>query len=703
MPKATHYTVVVIGTGFGGTMTALPIAREIVRRNKGESILMLERGTWWTTAVGTVQDKEVSTFDFLVKKEQPVQFWSTPNNFRGFIDIFTRCFRRKKNEDGLYDFSVLGRRGLLGFLGRQNDGVGVVRASGVGGGSLVYSNITIRPPNLIFDDNRWPLTWTNAERDGFYDLARNAIGHGVLWALNQPGQSLVPPAPVVVQAGSVNTGLSNVVTRTAGLDPHWVVKPDPINSRGLKQIQPPPNPVPPGRLDPHNDLWIDRARLFQGAISQLTAEFGTVDLAINDFDPANPGNQYDAAGNAKNYCERQGHCNVGCLPGARHTLNKQLMAAALGSPLPFPNGTPPIFQDNELEIQPLAEVDVIVARPGGGYEIRYAQREKEKPWRTTPQVVTADKVVVATGCLGTNELLLRSKQRGTLPNLSERTGFGFSTNGDYIGFIEGTKNRMRLTRGPVTTSFGHFNTGTPQTGADTSKFHNVEDQGIPPALGSIVGSGVPFIRRLSRSHHSQFFIVWTAIRWAWKVLVHFIASFFKNFAVRQDIFETDDEILAKMLCVVAQGREAAVGQFRLGTNGRDTPLRVKRTDGKEFWQDSIYQEIDATLARLAPIVATNPNRRFENPFVNLLTAELNANAVPVAHPLGGCRMGRDASEGVVDEFGRVFDKTKSGPRPFYDGLYLADASVIPTALGVNPSLTISALSLRVASKIIAEL
>ena len=130
---------------------------------------------------------------------------------------------------------------------------------------------------------------------------------------------------------------------------------------------------------------------------------------------------------------------------------------------------------------------------------------------------------------------------------------------------------------------------------------------------------------------------------------------------------------------------------------------MKRTDGKEFWQDSIYQEIDATLARLAPIVATNPNRRFENPFVNLLTAELNANAVPVAHPLGGCRMGRDASEGVVDEFGRVFDKTKSGPRPFYDGLYLADASVIPTALGVNPSLTISALSLRVASKIIAEL
>ena len=535
-----------------------------------------------------------------------------------------------------------------------------------------------------------------ADRDAFYELARNSIGHGVLWALNQPGQDLVPPPPVVVQAGSVNTGLSNIVGRSAGIDPHWIVQSDPNNSRGLKRIN---LNSPSGQMDPNNALWIDRARLFQTAISHLTSEFGTVDLAINDFDPAIQTNQHDA----KNYCERQGRCNVGCLPGARHTLNKQLMAAVLGSPLPLPNGTPPNFQNNELEIQPLAEVDVIVARPEGGYEIRYKQRDKDKPWRTTPHVVTADRLVVAAGCLGTNEILLRSKRCGTLPNLSEKTGFGFSTNGDYLGFIEPTKSRMRLTRGPVTTSFGHFNTGTSETGADTSKFHNVEDQGIPPAIASIVSRGVPFIHKLAVSRHNLFFIFWTSIWRAWSAVVHFITAFFKNVDVRQDIFETDDEILAKMLCVVAQGREAAVGQFRLRTSGRDTPLRVKRIDGKEFWQDPIYQEIDATLARLAPIVAVDSKQRFENPFVNVLTGELKANAIPVAHPLGGCRMAKDASEGVVDEFGRVFDSKKAGTRPFYDGLYVADASIIPTALGVNPSLTISALCLRVASKIIAEL
>jgi cholesterol oxidase len=65
-------------------------------------------------------------------------------------------------------------------------------------------------------------------------------------------------------------------------------------------------------------------------------------------------------------------------------------------------------------------------------------------------------------------------------------------------------------------------------------------------------------------------------------------------------------------------------------------------------------------------------------------------------------MAKGASEGVVDEFGHVFDRSKTGERPYYEGLYIADASFIPTALGVNPSLTISTLSLRVADKIIEE-
>jgi len=98
-----HRTVVVIGSGFGGTMTALPLARKFHQRDKGETVLILERGAWWTTPVPTVQDREVETYGFLTNRGQPVQYWALAESFRGFIDLYTRCFRRKRNEDGLDD------------------------------------------------------------------------------------------------------------------------------------------------------------------------------------------------------------------------------------------------------------------------------------------------------------------------------------------------------------------------------------------------------------------------------------------------------------------------------------------------------------------------------------------------------------------------------------------------------------------------
>ena len=67
-------------------------------------------------------------------------------------------------------------------------------------------------------------------------------------------------------------------------------------------------------------------------------------------------------------------------------------------------------------------------------------------------------------------------------------------------------------------------------------------------------------------------------------------------------------------------------------------------------------------------------------------------------------MAEDAEHGVVDEYGRVFDERKKDQeQKVYEGLYIADGSIIPTALGVNPSLTISALSLRIADNISKEL
>ena len=60
------------------------------------------------------------------------------------------------------------------------------------------------------------------------------------------------------------------------------------------------------------------------------------------------------------------------------------------------------------------------------------------------------------------------------------------------------------------------------------------------------------------------------------------------------------------------------------------------------------------------------------------------------HPLGSLRMGTSPSRSVVDPDGRVWD---------VDGLWVADGSVVPTSLGVNPQGTVMAMALRIAHRI----
>jgi cholesterol oxidase len=57
----------------------------------------------------------------------------------------------------------------------------------------------------------------------------------------------------------------------------------------------------------------------------------------------------------------------------------------------------------------------------------------------------------------------------------------------------------------------------------------------------------------------------------------------------------------------------------------------------------------------------------------------------IGHPLGGCAMADGPEQGVVDPYGRVFGYED-------DGLRILDGSIVPTAIGVNPSKTIAALA-----------
>ena len=638
------------------------------------------------------------------------------NDFRGMSDLLGRCRYTEKRPQGLYDFVPIGKRGLFNL---QNDGVSVLRASGVGGGSLIYSKIMLRPPETLFDDPRWPGAWRGASgaalRNRLYEQALRGVTVGI--------ENLVVSKP---EAATGLTGPSQILMRSPGITPASIgVAPVTMARADLKraiwQIRIAPDK---NRLTDREGELIDRARVFQTAMSSLTQTYGTVDLAINDMDFAPPTGTLSKVeqGTAErqkalrlpgtNYCERQGRCNIGCLPGASQTLNKQLMRAIYGSvdtrtidrKLPV-NGDCQVRQV-AMQLAPLTQVDSISEREGGGYLVHYRQRRLDDPATAADSIViAADRLIVAAGSLGTAELMLRSMRLAAETNgaeglrgLSTRVGDGFSPNGDHIAFLPETKERVNLTYGPVTTSYGQFKADAPKAAG----FHQIEDQGVPRALGALTGYGVPVIQRLADGEGIDRYLaaLGEALEASRKIFARRpVRTYPKSGAgdLSTDRGEAEDELTANIMCIVAQGKDDANGRFRL----EDDRLRLERTDGKRYHDDPIYGEIRATLDRLAEkLRVQGSTAKFLSPLSDV-KIPLATRTVLTSHPLGGCPMGETVETGVVDEWGRVFRQPGAGGG-FYRGLYIADGSMLPTALGVNPALTISAIALRVAEKVFAE-
>jgi choline dehydrogenase-like flavoprotein len=319
----------VIGTGFGGTLTALMVAYSMEGRLAGKPpagplrILMLERGTWWTTPTETIQDKQVKTRDFLIRKGQATQEWSSLSDYRGMMDLLRRCRYSERRPQGLYDFAPIGKHGLFNT---RNDGVSVLRASGVGGGSLIYSKILIRPPETLFDDPRWPNAWRGSAgaqmRSQYYRRALVGVTHGVEALM--PGKSSVKTGM---------TGPSNILTRSPGQPPAAFPANERLVARADAQ-----RPLLQIRIRPENNKLegregelIDRARVFQTAIAQLTPFYGAVDLSINDME--------SAAGRVSSLKRKPASTSATPWPlqhrlpaRCRADLNKQLMRAIYGLP-----------------------------------------------------------------------------------------------------------------------------------------------------------------------------------------------------------------------------------------------------------------------------------------------------------------------------------------------------------------------------------
>src|SRR5690606_18274201 len=124
------------------------------------------------------------------------------------------------------------------------------------------------------------------------------------------------------------------------------------------------------------------------------------------------------------------------------------------------------------------------------------------------------------------------------------------------------------------------------------------------------------------------------------------------------------------------------GKGRIVMNGDDIQVDWPGVAGQR-----VFSEIEANLIKAA---SANGATYIRNPIQNTF---LGKNLITV-HPLGGCGIGFDRTVGVVDDTARVFDAASSDPQAVHRGLYVCDGSIIPRPLGVNPLLTITALSER---------
>ena len=368
-------------------------------------------------------------------------------------------------------------------------------------------------------------------------------------------------------------------------------------------------------------------------------------------------------------CERQGRCMLGCLPAARHTLNKTLLSK-------FNLGTAPGF-----EVQPLAEVDHIRALPNAdGYEVVYYDVRDE-----SKHSVSASQVILAAGCLGSSEILLRSASKGL--QVSNKIGSLFSSNGDFAGFAVNiaptiSKNGVvtpnpvwpaYATRGPINTAHIMFHDG---------KLHfTIEDSAVPAMFAAPLRLAFEILEKgIAHPHFKKVSGIWSGR--ALNDLLPLIPD-----VEKAQRFETEHEMLMDVFFFNTMATDGAKGQSGLSADGRLTLT----FPNDALANDPVFQKTEEIIKAMAEAMGGEFRTSF-------LWNGFTKRRIITVHPLGGCLMGNSSSEGVVDNNGRVF-KTASGSQDVYRGLFVMDASIIPGALAVNPTLTIVAQCLRTAQNL----
>jgi len=352
-----------------------------------------------------------------------------------------------------------------------------------------------------------------------------------------------------------------------------------------------------------------------------------------------PDPYFGGKGPPRTGCTFCGSCMVGCPVGAKNTLDKNYLYLAQG-----------------LGAEIIPEIEVTGVRPlNGEYEVL---TKKSTGLFHTKKSYRAHGVVFSGGVLGSVKLLMKCKQQKLLPNISNQLGNYVRTNSEALLGVKSRNKKVdwndqiAITSGIYADDTTHIQMVRYNKGSDVllNLFTVMTGGGgkIPRPLrflGTILKHPITFIKLL----------------WPFGM-----ASSTTVILVMQ----TDENYLAF---------DYKRRWWRLGGHSLNSaiPEGLNRAP--------VYIPI-------ANEVAQRLSEKMDGIPLSLLP-EAAFNASTTAHILGGCCMAETPDKGVINYKGEIFG---------YPNLYVADGSVIPANLGVNPSLTITALSEYIMSQLPAN-
>ena len=384
--------------------------------------------------------------------------------------------------------------------------------------------------------------------------------------------------------------------------------------------------------------------------TDVGAYFGEADVSVPD--PFFGGEGPERAG-----CRHCGGCMVGCRYNAKNTLPKNYLYFA------EKRGARVISEAEVIDIRPWTVDDgqraaddgrSTVDGPPSGYEVTY--QSSTRFFKGTPQRVQARRVILSAGVMGTMKLLLNLRdEKKSMPKLSPRLGDMVRTNSEALLGSVARKSDINYSEGVSISSIYNHDEITrvePVRYPDGSSLMRFlaaplidTDVSVPARILKFLGWAL--------THPLDFLKALVLPGWAHNVTILLVMQ------------HADNRMRFRM------GRSPFT-LFRRGMVAEEEPGYVIHAQVKGS------HELTREFAKRINGVA-------------LGSIGENLLGLPTtAHILGGAPIGRDVSEGVVNENFEVHN---------YPGLYIIDGSIMPANPGVNPSLTITALAEYAMSKI----